>query len=48
MENEEIIDKINSKFILNHIFDYIEDSNFKLKFFIHSKSIQNIRFKNNL
>ena len=41
MENEEIINKIKSKFILNYIFDYIKDVNFKLKLFIYSKSNQN-------
>ena len=38
---EELIKKIKSKFILNHLFNYIKDNNFKLKLFIYSKSIQN-------
>ena len=41
MEKKELLNKIQSKFILNNIFDYIKDTNFKLKLFIHSKSIQN-------
>ena len=41
MENEGIINKIKSKFILNYIFAYIEDTNFKLNLFIYSKSNQN-------
>ena len=38
---EELIKKIKSKFILNHLFNYIKGNNFKLKLFIYSKSIQN-------
>ena len=41
MEKEELINKIKSKFILIYIFNYIKDTNFKLKLFIHSKSNQN-------
>ena len=40
MEKEKLIDKIKANFILNGIFDYIQDTNFKLKLFIHSKSNQ--------
>ena len=41
MEKEELIKKIKSKFILNALFNYIRDINFKLKLFIYSKSFQN-------
>ena len=40
VEVEELINKIKSKFILNYVFDYIKDTNFKVKLFIHSKSYQ--------
>ena len=41
MENKELINKIKSNYILNNILDYIKDTNFKLKLFIHSKLNQN-------
>ena len=41
MENEGIINKIKSIYIIKNIFNYIEDSNLQLKLFIHSKYFQN-------
>ena len=41
MENEELINKIISKHLLNFIFNYIEDTNFKDKLFLYSKKWQN-------
>ena len=41
MENQGIINKIKSIYILQDIFNYIKDSNFKYKIFIHSKYFQN-------
>jgi len=35
-----LIEIINSKYILNTIFDYISNENYKLKLFAHSKSLQ--------
>ena len=40
MEDEELINNINSKHILNIIFNYIEDKNFKDKLFLYSKKSQ--------
>ena len=40
MEKEEFINNINSKHILNNIFNYIEDKNFKDKLFLYSKKSQ--------
>ena len=40
MENQKIIHKIKSKYILKHILNYIEDQNFQLKLFFHSKYFQ--------
>ena len=37
MENQEMIHEIKSKYILKHILNYIEDKNFQLKLFFHSK-----------
>jgi len=37
MENEEIINNVSSKYILNIIFNYIKDENFKDKLFLYSK-----------
>ena len=34
------IEKIKSKYILNTIFEYVPNVNYKLKLFVHSKSIQ--------
>ena len=42
MENQDLINKIKSKYIFKYIFSFIKDSNFKLKLFIHSKSYQNL------
>ena len=39
-KKEGIIEKIKSKYILNAIFDYISNDNYKLKLFIYSKSLQ--------
>ena len=53
MENGELINNINSRMILNYIFNYIEDKNFKDKLFLYSKKLQNqlniklIRIKEN-
>ena len=41
MENQKMIHKIKSKYILKHILNYIEDKNFQLKLFFHSKYFQN-------
>ena len=41
MENEELINKISSKYILNAIFNYIKDKNFKDILFLYSKKFQN-------
>ena len=38
---ENLFNKLNSKYISNDIFDYIEDDNFKLKLFYYSKFFQN-------
>jgi len=40
MENEEIINNVVSKYILNIIFNYIKDENFKDKLFLFSKKLQ--------
>ena len=40
MDNEELINKIKSKHILNYIFDYIKDKHFKEKLILHSKKLQ--------
>ena len=40
MEKKDLINKIKSKYILNYIFYFIKDTKFKLKLFLHSKSIQ--------
>ena len=41
MEEQNLIKKIKSPYILKNIFNYIKDNNFKLKLFIHSKLFQN-------
>ena len=40
MEKEELINNIKSKYLLNYIFNYVEDKNFKDKLFLYSKNIQ--------
>lgn len=40
MSKKGLIEKMNSKYILNTIFDYISNENFKLKLFAHSKLLQ--------
>ena len=40
MENEEIINNIASKYILNIICNYIKDENFKEKLFLYSNKFQ--------
>ena len=40
MENQKLIHKINSKYILKHILNYIKDKNFQLKLFFYSKYFQ--------
>ena len=42
MEDEELINNIKSKHILNYIFDYIKDKDFRLKLFLYSKKNQKI------
>ena len=41
MENQDLINKIKSSYIIKNIFNYIKDNNFQLKLFIHSKLFQN-------
>ena len=41
MENQGIIDKIKSVYIIKNIFNFIKNSNFQLKLFIYSKYFQN-------
>ena len=40
MKNKELINNITSKYILNTIFNYIKDKNFKDKLFLYSKKFQ--------
>ena len=40
MEKESILERIKSKYILENIFDYVKDENFKLKLFAYSKKLQ--------
>ena len=40
MSEKVSIEKIKSKYILNGIFHYISNENYKLKLFIHSKALQ--------
>ena len=40
MEKESILEKIKSKYILENIFDYVKDENFKFKLFVYSKKLQ--------
>ena len=41
MENEGIINKIKSVYIIKNIFNYVKDHNLQLKLFIYSKYFQN-------
>ena len=41
MEKTDLINKIQSTFIINYIFKYIKNPNFILKFFLYSKLYQN-------
>ena len=41
MENQGIIDKIKSVYIIKNIFNFIKNSNYQLKLFIYSKYFQN-------
>ena len=41
MENQGLINKIKSTYIIKDIFNYIQDINFHLKLFIYSKYFQN-------
>ena len=41
MENQYLINKIKSSYIIKNIFNYIQDTNFKLKLFIYSIFYQN-------
>ena len=40
MDNDELINNIKSKYILNYIFNYIKDKNYKDKLFLYSKKYQ--------
>ena len=40
MDQSGLINKIKSLYVLQGIFNYIEDENFKSKLFLHSKSFQ--------
>ena len=40
MKNKKLINNIQSKYILDYIFDYIKDKNFKEKLFLYSKKFQ--------
>ena len=40
MDNEELINNIKSKHILDYILNYIKDKNFKDKLFLYSKKFQ--------
>ena len=40
MENEALINKIKSIYILKNLFNYIKDKNFKYKLFFHSQHFQ--------
>ena len=40
MKNKKLINNITSKYILNTIFNYIKDKNFKDKLFLYSKRLQ--------
>ena len=40
MEKKSILEKIKSKYILENIFDYVKDENFKFKLFVYSKRFQ--------
>ena len=41
MNNGAMINKIKSKYILKYLFNYIGNTSFELKIFIHSKYFQN-------
>ena len=41
MENQYLINKIKSSYIIKYIFNYIKDNNFQLKLFFYSKLFQN-------
>ena len=40
MKNKKLINNIKSKYILDYIFAYIKDKNFKEKLFLYSKKLQ--------
>ena len=40
MDKKQLLEGINSNYLLNQIFYYIQDENIKLKLFFHSKSFQ--------
>ena len=40
MEKKSILQKISSKSVFDNIFEFLKDSNFKLKLFVYSKAIQ--------
>ena len=40
MDNEELINNIKSKHILDYILNYIKDKNFKDKLFLYSKNFK--------
>jgi len=40
MDNESLFNTIKSSYIINHIFSYIKDNDFKEKLFLYSKKFQ--------
>ena len=41
MNSNTLLEKIESKYLLNSLFEYVNKDNFKLKLFVHSKFFQN-------
>ena len=41
MESQKMIDQLKSKYVVNHLFEYIPDTNFPLKIFYYSKTLKN-------
>ena len=37
-----MLEQINSDYLLNNLFEYIEDENYKMKLFVHSNLFQKI------
>ena len=40
MESQKIIDRLKSKYVAKHLFEYIQDTNFPLKIFYYSKKLK--------